>query len=64
MSRQNKAGWFAEIPKDLKAEFSALYPGRSNVRRFTIAFVSWAIREKLPLETLEKKLKGGLNNQD
>jgi hypothetical protein len=44
--RGDSAGWFAEIPRELKQEFTRLYPRRRDIKLFTVAFVSWAIRVK------------------
>lgn len=49
------AGWFAEIPKELKEEFTRIYPGRKSIRLFTVAFVSWAIRHRPDIEALHRK---------
>lgn len=49
------AAWFAEIPVDLKAKFTVLYPGRRNIKLLTVAFVSWAIKRKPNIEALAKK---------
>lgn len=49
------AGWFAEIPKELKEEFTKIYPGRKSIRLFTVAFVSWAIRHRPDIEALHRK---------
>lgn len=57
------AGWFVEIPPELKAEFQRLYPGRRSMKVFTIAFVSWAIRVKPDLATLEKAWVKGESNE-
>ena len=53
------AGWYAEIPKELKQRFQELYPGRRSVRLFTIAFVSWAVRVRPDLDALVVKWANG-----
>lgn len=52
--RRPYAGWFVEVPRDLKEEFQRLYPGRAAMKKLTVAFIKWAIRMKPDLDTLEK----------
>lgn len=49
------AGWYAEIPRELKEEFVRIYPGRRSIRLFTVAFVSWAIKHRPDIEALNRK---------
>lgn len=57
----NHAGWFAEIPRELKEDFCSIYPGRSNIRKFTIACVTWAIRYRPNINTLIEDLEHEYN---
>lgn len=49
------AGWFVEVPRDLKKEFELLYPGRSAKKKLTIAMIRWAIRVRPDLDVITGK---------
>ena len=44
MARKPTKGWYVQVPPELKAEFQKLYPGRSAMRKLTIAAIEWAIK--------------------
>jgi len=39
------SAWFVEVPPELKKEFKAYYPGRSAMRKITIAAIRFAIKK-------------------
>lgn len=60
--RGDYAGWFAEIPRELKEQFTSMYPNRRDIKLFTVAFVSWAVRVKPDIHAFA--LKEGWVNDD
>ncbi len=42
--KKRRAGWFVEVPPELKEEFKAYYPGRSAMTRVTIIAIKMAIK--------------------
>lgn len=45
MARKGMAGWYCDIPIELKQEFELRFKGRAKKRNVTIAAIKLAIRE-------------------
>ena len=47
--KKKKAGWFVEIPAELKEQFRRVYPRRAQMRKITIIAIQYALRRRPPL---------------
>lgn len=58
MARKGHAGWFVEVPVELKKEFERCFPGRAAKRKLTIAAIRKAIQLRAEINPpLEEKPK-------
>lgn len=46
VASSDTAGWFVEVPKELKDEFKRIYPGRRQMKLLTLAAIQYALRER------------------